>query len=137
MGGCEVVQGHACEEGGREHGRCRRVWPQDSASQQARSGVDLCVHTWVWVLDKHVETYVREHGRRRRVWPQDSAPHEARGGVNVWTHVGMAAREACIHVRVVAREPQSEMKTQAIYPTQPAGRLIKRTFTHMREGLSA
>jgi hypothetical protein len=53
------VQGHACGEGGREHGRCRRVWPQDSA------------------------------------------PHEARSGVDVHTNVGMAAREACIYVRVV------------------------------------
>jgi hypothetical protein len=41
MRGCEVVQGHACGEGGREHGRCRRVWPEDSAPHEARSGLDV------------------------------------------------------------------------------------------------
>jgi hypothetical protein len=56
MRGCEVVQGHACGEGGREHGRGRRVWPQDSAPHEARSGVDACLHVGM-ALDRHGFTY--------------------------------------------------------------------------------
>jgi hypothetical protein len=47
-------------------------------------------------------------------------------------HVGMAAREACVYVPAIYRNGQLVKDTRSIHH---AGRLIKRTITHMREGL--
>jgi hypothetical protein len=51
-------------------------------------------------------------------------------------HVGMAACEACIYVCAWSTEPHVSHTRHKRY-IHRAGRLIKRTITHMREGLSA
>jgi hypothetical protein len=90
-----VVQGHACGEGGREHGRCRDadVCGLRTVRHTSPEVESMCVHVWVGLLEGHVSPYA---------W-----------GTKIW-------------------DPHARYKAY-----QHAGRLIKRTITHMREGLSA
>jgi hypothetical protein len=75
------VQGHACGEGGREHKRCRGVWPQDSAPHEARSGVDVCTRVGIAALEAcvfiHVTLETTMLPKRPTIYPSCGPPHQA------------------------------------------------------------